>query len=92
MKAATHNLRCTECGAVITGDAVNSIFRCPDCNGLYDVIYPWSPNGSTGIANENLPNASALRWLWQERRTSTLAVHHGWVCRFRDVLPILEDA
>ena len=46
MKVATHHLRCTECGAVITGSAVNSIFRCPDCNGLYDVIYPWSPASS----------------------------------------------
>jgi len=74
MKAATHQLRCTECGARIAGNAVNSIFRCPTCNGLYDVIYPWSatPEGESTAAK--LPNASALRWLWQERRTSTLGV------------------
>jgi threonine synthase len=93
MKVATHHLRCTECGAVITGGAVNSIFRCPDCNGLYDVIYPWSPtgNGSPADANSNLPNASALRWLWQERRTSTLPIDQSGVWRFRDLFPIVED-
>src|SRR5665213_1263769 len=92
MKVATHHLRCTECGAVIIGSAVNSIFRCPDCNGLYDVIYPWSPvNGSTADTASNLPNASALRWLWQERRTSTLPLDQSGVWRFRDLFPILEN-
>ena len=47
--------------------------------------------GATGIANENLSNASALRWLWQERRTSTLPVDQSGVWRFRDLLPIVED-
>lgn len=92
MKVATHHLRCTECGTVITGDAVNSIFRCPQCNGLYDVIYPWSESvarPATG-PEHNLPNASALRWLWQERRTSTLPVDQSGVWRFRDLLPIVE--
>src|SRR6185437_9224235 len=92
MKVATHHLRCTECGAVIAGSAVNSIFRCPDCNGLYDVIYPWSPNtGSSDASNSNLPNASALRWLWQERRTSNLPLDQSGVWRFRDLFPILEN-
>ena len=38
-----------------------------------------------------LPNASALRWLWMERRTSTLAADQSGVWRFRDLLPILND-
>ncbi len=38
-----------------------------------------------------LPNASALRWLWQERRTSTLPADQSGVWRFRDLLPILDD-
>ena len=38
-----------------------------------------------------LPNASALRWLWQERRTSTLPADQSGVWRFRDLLPILRD-
>ncbi len=92
MKSATHNLRCTECGTVITGDAVNSIFRCPQCNGLYDVVYPWSENVARPASGpeHNLPNASALRWLWQERRTSTLPVDQSGVWRFRDLLPIVS--
>lgn len=66
---------------------------------------PWSkPQGSNpqtgslagstdnGPAGETrLPNASALRWLWQERRTSTLAADQSGVWRFRDLLPILND-
>ncbi|HTD97206.1 MAG TPA: hypothetical protein VK627_09755, partial [Edaphobacter sp.] len=92
MTVATHNLRCTECGAVINGSAVNSIFRCPDCNGLYDVIYPWSSTATPPAGpDHNLPNASALRWLWQERRTSTMPVDQSGVWRFRDLLPIVEN-
>jgi len=93
MKVATHQLRCTECGSRIAGSAVNSIFRCPDCNGLYDVIYPWSatPYGDAPDSGSNLPNVSALRWLWQERRTSTLPIDQSGVWRFRDLFPIVED-
>src|SRR5215831_579548 len=91
MSLETHQLRCTECGTTIAGSAVNSIFRCPNCNGLYDVIYPWSPNAvGTGMAT-NVPNASGLRYLWQERRSSTLAVDQSGVWRFRDLLPILKS-
>ena len=92
MNVRTHHLRCTECGTVITGDAVNSIFRCPQCNGLYDVIYPWSEAVARPAAGpeHNLPNPSALRWLWQERRTSTLPVDQSGVWRFRDLLPIVS--
>jgi threonine synthase len=39
----------------------------------------------------NRPNPSALRWLWQERRTSTLANDQSGVWRFRDLLPIVDD-
>jgi threonine synthase len=93
MKLQSHHLRCTECGAIITADALNSIFRCPSCNGLYDVLYPWSSpsNGDPASHAGNLPNASALRWLWQERRTSTLPIDQSGVWRFRDLLPIVEN-
>ncbi len=92
MTLETHQLRCTECGARIAGRAVNSIFRCPDCNGLYDVIYPWSPNAATdGMEAAKLPNPNALRWLWQERRTSTMPVDQSGVWRFRDLFPIVSN-
>ena len=49
-------------------------------------------SGSTAFgAGSLLPNASALRWLWQERRTSTLSADQSGVWRFRDLLPILAD-
>jgi threonine synthase len=38
-----------------------------------------------------LPNPSALRWLWQERRTSTLSLDQSGVWRFRDLLPIVKN-
>ena len=38
-----------------------------------------------------LPNPSALRYLWEERRTSTMGVDQSGVWRFRDLLPILDD-
>jgi threonine synthase len=55
-------------------------------------VYPWSANAdSSARAGANSPNPSALRWLWQERRTSTLAVDQSGVWRFRDLFPILEN-
>ena len=93
MSEETHKLRCTECGARIAGTDVNSIFRCPDCNGLYDVIYPWSPLPTSAevAPGSNLPNPSALRWLWQERRSSTLPIDQSGVWRFRDLFPIVKN-
>ncbi len=84
---STHQLRCTGCASRIAGDQVPSDFRCATCGNLFEVLYPWSENG----ANQQLPNASALRWLWQERRTSTQAIDQSGVWRFRDLLPIVRD-
>jgi threonine synthase len=94
MNVATHHLRCTECAAVITKEDVSSNFRCPQCSGLYEVIYPWSsPTSATHAAGPQslLPNPSALRWLWQERRTSTMPIDQSGVWRFRDLLPIVDN-
>ncbi|MGC2160977.1 MAG: threonine synthase [Silvibacterium sp.] len=44
-----------------------------------------------GAAKRNLPNPSALRWLWKERRSSTELKDQSGVWRFRDLLPILRD-
>ena len=92
--SATHQLRCTTCGARIVGEAVRSDFRCPDCNGLYEVIYPWSEGWSaekTAGAEVRLPNPGGMRHLWQERRTSTMPVNQSGVWRFRELLPIVRD-
>ena len=84
---STHQLRCTGCAVRISGDQVPSDFRCGSCGSLFEVVYPWSEKGS----NQQLPNASALRWLWQERRTSTQPIDQSGVWRFRDLLPIVND-
>src|ERR1700761_5419390 len=89
MKVATHHLRCTECAAVIGKDEVSSNFRCPLCNGLYEVVYPWT--NATAGPESRLPNPSALRWLWQERRSSSMAIDQSGVWRFRDLLPIVSN-
>lgn len=92
MSESAHNLRCTECGSSIAPETVSSNFRCPLCNGLYEVVYAWSESSTPGTPVGNLPNASALRWLWQERRTSTMPIDQSGVWRFRDLFPILKNA
>jgi threonine synthase len=87
----SHQLRCTGCGRRIEGPAAENDFRCTDCGSLYEVIYAWSAGEAVDAAKATLPNASALRWLWQERRTSSQAIDQSGVWRFRDLLPIVRD-
>lgn len=101
----SHLLRCTGCARVIALSDLKENFRCPECGDLYEVEYPaWSSqNGSAQHGNcksesapeaaprKNLPNPSALRWLWKERRTSTELKDQSGVWRFRELLPILRD-
>jgi threonine synthase len=93
MMVETHHLRCTECGLEISGDKLAPDFRCTVCSSLFEVVYPWSKSWTEQgtAAAQTLPNPSALRWLWQERRTSTMAVDQSGVWRFRDLLPIVRD-
>src|ERR1700744_5407993 len=94
MMQDVHQLRCTGCASVIAQEALRENFRCPDCGDLYEVEYPaWSLKAAPGAAavKRNLPNPSALRWLWKERRTSTELKDQSGVWRFRDLLPILND-
>ena len=91
-----HQLRCTGCGLVIAQEALKENFRCPECGDLYEVEYPaWSAQraktATEAAVKRNLPNPSALRWLWKERRTSTELKDQSGVWRFRDLLPILND-
>jgi threonine synthase len=90
---ATHQLRCTNCGTRIAADAGSSDFRCPDCNGLYEVIYPWSPGADTSTPPSpvRLPNPGGMRHLWCERRTSSMAIDQSGVWRLRELLPIVSD-
>src|ERR1700739_2991099 len=95
-----HLLRCTGCARVIALADLKENFRCEECGDLYEVEYPaWSDtvwagkNGAgvpEGAAKRALPNASALRWLWKDRRSSTELKDQSGVWRFRELLPILR--
>ncbi len=96
--ATSHLLRCTGCGERINPKDVASDFRCRTCRDLFEVEYPWSEGAPAAETMErhprpvNGPNPSALRYLWQERRTSTLSIDQSGVWRFRDLLPIVADS
>ncbi|HEY0796287.1 MAG TPA: threonine synthase, partial [Acidisarcina sp.] len=98
MKEHEHQLRCVGCSSVVEQAQLAGDFRCPDCGDLYEVEYPaWSAScrvTESGLANPLqswLPNASALRWLWKERRHSSLPLDKSGVWRFRELLPILDN-
>jgi threonine synthase len=79
--AQTSQLRCIGCGAV-NGKAEQN-FRCSSCGDLLEIVYPdWSTTR---------PDASALKAVWLERRTSGLAVDESGVWRFRELLPVFHD-
>ncbi len=88
---SAHQLRCTGCSTRIEGEQVPSDFRCAGCGSLFEVVYPWSTSAASTLPATSLPNPSALRWLWQERRTSSQAIDQSGVWRFRDLLPIVRD-
>jgi threonine synthase len=100
MNSSSHILRCTGCGERIAAKDAQSNFRCRTCGDLFEVEYPWSEGApaSEGVTEgysasrptpKNRPNPSALRYLWQERRTSTMGIDQSGVWRFRDLLPIV---
>ena len=98
MRESVHQLRCTGCALTIQGVDAPSNFRCPECGNLYEVEYPsWSASAQTadvkpaGGVRTWMPNASALRWLWKERRHSSIPLDQSGVWRFRELLPILDD-
>ena len=63
-------------------------FRCVECGDLYEVVYP---SWSAGMAQIRKPNASALRWLWKERCSSSAEADESGVWRFREMLHFLRD-
>ncbi len=92
MLSRSHQLRCIANDTRIDPSEVASDFRDPETRELYEVEYPWSESrtGTDGSAR-NLPNASALRHLWAERRNSTLPIDQSGVWRYRELLPILKN-
>jgi threonine synthase len=90
MSLRSHQLRCIGTEERIAPDAVSSDFRDPVSRELYEVEYPWSETLGAA-AEQNRPNAHALRHLWSERRDSTMPIDQSGVWRYRDLLPILQD-
>ena len=70
-------LRCIGCGVICEKAAQN--FRCSNCGDLFEIAYP--------LWNSTRLDASALRTLWRQRRTSGLPVDESGVWRFRELLP-----
>ena len=101
--STTHQLRCTNCGARIASEAARSDFRCPECNGLYEVIYPWSEEQGRGMRARPLVQRQILlrrcgcriragcAICGRSARRSTMAVDQSGVWRFRELLPIVHD-
>jgi threonine synthase len=89
----SHVLRCTGCGDRIKAADAAKNFRCRNCNELFEVEYPWSEGAPLvdAAVQVNRPNPGALKYLWQERRTSTLSIDQSGVWRFRDLLPIVAN-
>ena len=82
-----HQLRCFGCGTRVTRGEAKPDFRCSECGDLFEVEYPgWGQR-----KGNDRPNASALKWLWRERRCSSEALDHSGVWRFRELLPILDS-
>src|SRR5438132_642285 len=80
-------LRCIGCGAVHA--SVEQDFRCPDCRDLLEIFYPdWQ---NRGTIQTTAPDSVALKPLWQQRKTSRLAIDESGVWRFRELLPALRD-
>ena len=94
---APSDFRCTTCASLfevvypwsgLPAGTPAALLDSPLGNGLRKP----SRNGPPGEGSEHsAPNPSALKWLWQERRNSSLAVDQSGVWRFRDLLPIVKD-
>jgi threonine synthase len=77
----TSQMRCIGCG--IACQKAQQNFRCIACGDLLEIVYPgW---------NTTQPDATALRLLWRQRRTSRLPVDESGVWRFREMLPCFHD-
>jgi threonine synthase len=97
-REAKSNFRCVDCGDLFEVEypawspmPAQAAAPVAGANGYHG-------NGSavalaepvSGPTRAWMPNASALRWLWKERRHSALPIDQSGVWRFRELLPILD--
>jgi threonine synthase len=84
VEQSVSELRCIACGHV--QETVAGNLRCSHCGDLLEVIYPaWKANGGRVAGLD----ASELKALWHQRRSSNLPIDQSGVWRFREVLPAL---
>src|SRR5258707_7467337 len=75
-KSVSH-LRCIGCGRTALADR----FRCETCRDLLEIVYPgWDAGGPYGL------DASSLKELWLDRRSSFEPADMSGGLRFRAVL------
>jgi threonine synthase len=98
-REARSNFRCAECGDLFEVEYP----AWSGTSGSSQETAGGKSNGHNGLAQSDgspgvaipgpprkwMPNASALRWLWKERRHSALPIDQSGVWRFRELLPIL---
>jgi threonine synthase len=87
-QASVSRLRCIGCGG--ESESMGQDLRCPKCGDLFEVVYPgWQT--AAGMRVDGM-DASALKSLWRERRSSRTTLDQSGVWRFREILPALGNA
>ena len=88
---AQSNFRCVGCGDLFEVEyAWSAGAESTPASKLAGDPGEW-PEGLADRGTVYRPNPGALKHLWQERRTSSLAVDQSGVWRFRDLLPIVAE-
>ncbi len=92
---ASSNFRCAECGDLFEVEypawsVAQMAARVPVAVAANGYIEGSRDVGAASTSRGWMPNASALRWLWKERRYSALPIDQSGVWRFRELLPILD--
>jgi threonine synthase len=83
-------LRCIACGA--TPDSAAQDFRCIACGDLLELFFPgWTLDQQDGAEPRHHTDATALKALWLERRTSREELDQSGVWRFRELLPYIPN-
>jgi threonine synthase len=87
VRQSEFRFRCIGCGDV--GERASQDFRCSRCQDLLEITYPqWSVSATSSPARR----LDELQSTWKQRRLSSSAIDLSGVWRFREVLPVLENA
>jgi threonine synthase len=77
-------MRCIGCGTL--QERLSGVLRCSECGDLLEITFPaWNTGKAAGL------NATELKALWRQRRTSRAEIDQSGVWRFREVLPAIAE-